>query len=35
VTIKIYGENMTSEEINQVMQKVIKEVEKVWGKLRE
>ncbi len=35
VRIKIYGENMTSDDINSVMEKVIKEVEKVWGKLRE
>ena len=35
IRIKIYGENMTSEDINSVMEKVIKEVEKVWGKLRE
>ena len=29
VRIRIYGQNMTSEEINSVMEKVIREVEKV------
>ena len=34
LTIKIYGENMTSDDINNVMDKAIKEAEKVWAKLR-
>ncbi len=34
LTISIYGEKMTSEDINSVMDKAIKEVEKVWWKLR-
>ena len=34
IRIKIYGENMTSEDINQVMEKAIKEAEKVGARLR-
>ena len=34
LTIKIYGEKMTSDDINKVMDKAIKEAEKVWARLR-
>jgi len=34
ITIKIYGEKMTNDDINKIMDKAIKEAEKVWAKLR-
>ena len=34
LTISIYGEKMTTEDINKVMDKAIQAVEKVWAKLR-
>jgi phenylalanyl-tRNA synthetase beta subunit len=34
LTIKIYGEKMTTEDINKIMDKAIKEAEKVWARLR-
>jgi len=34
LTIKIYWEKMTNDDINKVMDKAIKEAEKVWAKLR-
>ncbi len=34
-TMDIVGENMTTEQINAVMEQVVVAVEKVWGKLRE
>jgi phenylalanyl-tRNA synthetase beta subunit len=34
ITISIYGEKMTTEDINKVMDKAIQAVEKVWAKLR-
>ncbi len=34
ITIKIYGQKMTNEDINKIMDKAIKESEKVWARLR-